>query len=189
MITDLMAAIDYEAWLFDSHEPRQAESKWANVADFVGWIKRKAEADSKTLLEMTQTIALMNLLESRTEEPDAVSLSTLHAAKGLEFGHVFMIGVEEGILPHRQSELPEQIEEERRLMYVGITRAERSLHLSYCTRRKHGKEWQACEPSRFLQELPADEIIHTGISQAGKAPEVSKDAGMAKLARLKAMLG
>lgn len=189
VITDLMAAIDYEAWLFDSHEPRQAESKWANVADFVGWIKRKAEADSKTLLEMTQTIALMNLLESRTEEPDAVSLSTLHAAKGLEFGHVFMIGVEEGILPHRQSELPEQIEEERRLMYVGITRAERSLHLSYCTRRKHGKEWQACEPSRFLQELPADEIIHTGISQAGKAPEVSKDAGMAKLARLKAMLG
>lgn len=189
VITDLMAAIDYEAWLLDSHEPRQAESKWANVADFVGWIKRKAEADSKTLLEMTQTIALMNLLESRTEEPDAVSLSTLHAAKGLEFGHVFMIGVEEGILPHRQSELPEQIEEERRLMYVGITRAERSLHLSYCTRRKHGKEWQACEPSRFLQELPADEIIHTGISQAGKAPEVSKDAGMAKLARLKAMLG
>ena len=189
VITDLMAAIDYEAWLFDSHEPRQAESKWANVADFVGWIKRKAETDSKTLLEMTQTIALMNLLESRTEEPDAVSLSTLHAAKGLEFGHVFMIGVEEGILPHRQSELPEQIEEERRLMYVGITRAERSLHLSYCTRRKHGKEWQACEPSRFLQELPADEIIHTRISQAGKAPEVSKDAGMAKLARLKAMLG
>lgn len=189
VIMDLMAAIDYEAWLFDSHEPRQAESKWANVADFVGWIKRKAEADSKTLLEMTQTIALMNLLESRTEEPDAVSLSTLHAAKGLEFGHVFMIGVEEGILPHRQSELPEQIEEERRLMYVGITRAERSLHLSYCTRRKHGKEWQACEPSRFLQELPADEIIHTGISQTGKAPEVSKDAGMAKLARLKAMLG
>ena len=189
VITDLMTAIDYETWLFDSHEPRQAESKWVNVMDFVDWIKRKAEADGKTLLAMTQTIALINLLESRTEESDAVSLSTLHAAKGLEFGHVFMVGVEEGILPHHQSELPDQIEEERRLMYVGITRAERSLHISYCTRRKHGKEWKVCEPSRFLQELPAGEIIFSGVLSTNSTVEVSKDAGMAKLARLKAMLG
>ena len=189
VITDLMTAIDYETWLFDSHEPRQAESKWVNVMDFVDWIKRKAEADGKTLLAITQTIALINLLESRTEESDAVSLSTLHAAKGLEFGHVFMVGVEEGILPHHQSELPDQIEEERRLMYVGITRAERSLHISYCTRRKHGKEWKVCEPSRFLQELPAGEIIFSGVLSTNSTVEVSKDAGMAKLARLKAMLG
>jgi ATP-dependent DNA helicase Rep len=189
VMADLMSAIDYEAWLFDSHEPRQAESKWANVTDFVGWINRKSEADGKTLLAMTQTIALMNLLESREEEVDAVSLSTLHAAKGLEFGHVFMVGVEEGTLPHHQSEHPEQIEEERRLMYVGITRAERSLQISYCTKRKQGKEWQTCEASRFLQELPANELIYSGVLPAGSTPEVSKDAGMAKLARLKAMLG
>lgn len=190
VLEDLMSAIDYEAWLFDSHEPRQAESKWGNVTDFIGWIKRKSEADGKTLLAMTQTIALMNLLESREKETDAVSLSTLHAAKGLEFGHVYLIGVEEGILPHRQSELPEQIEEERRLMYVGITRAQRSLNISYCIKRKYSKEWQACEPSRFLQELPLSEVVYSGMTQAaGSAPGVSKDERMNQLARMKAMLG
>ena len=189
VLNDLMSAIDYEAWLFDSHEPRQAETKWANVTDFVGWINRKSAADEKSLLAMTQTIALMNLLESREEETDAVSLSTLHAAKGLEFGHVFMVGVEEGVLPHQRSETPEQIEEERRLMYVGITRAQRSLQISYCNKRRQGKDWQSCEASRFIKELPADDMTFAGAQPTGSTPEVSKDEGMAKLARLKAMLG
>jgi len=189
VLADLMSAIDYEAWLFDSHEPRQAEAKWSNVSDFVGWINRKSEDSGKTLLEMTQTIALMNLLESRDEETDAVSLSTLHAAKGLEYGHVFLVGAEEGILPHERSEAPEQIEEERRLMYVGITRAQRSLQISYCIKRRRGKEWQSCEPSRFIKELPQQEVVYSGAVPAGSAPEVSKDEGLAKLARLKAMLG
>ncbi len=189
VLADLMSAIDYETWLFDSHDPRQAETKWSNVSDFVGWINRKSEADSKTLLEMTQTIALMNLLESREEDIDAVSLSTLHAAKGLEFGHVYLVGVEEGILPHERSEAPEQIEEERRLMYVGITRAQRSLHISYCIKRKRGKEWSTCEPSRFIKELPEGDVIFAGAVATGNAPEISKDEGKAKLARLKAMLG
>ncbi|MBI5660312.1 MAG: UvrD-helicase domain-containing protein [Nitrosomonadales bacterium] len=185
----LLAAIDYEAWLFDSHEPRQAETKWSNVQDFVGWINRKSEADEKTLIAMTQTIALLNLLESREQETDAVSLSTLHAAKGLEFGHVFLSGVEEGILPHERSEAPEQIEEERRLMYVGITRAQRSLQISYCTKRRRGKEWAACEPSRFIAELPQNEVVYSGVTVAGSAPAISKEEGMNKLAKLKAMLG
>jgi len=189
VLNDLMSAIDYEAWLFDSHEPRQAETKWANVTDFVGWINRKSAADEKSLLAMTQTIALMNLLESKEEEIDAVSLSTLHAAKGLEFGHVFMVGVEEGVLPHQRSESPEQIEEERRLMYVGITRAQRSLQISYCNKRRQGKDWQNCEASRFIKELPAEDMSFAGALPNGSAPEVSKDEGMAKLARLKAMLG
>lgn len=189
VLNDLMSAIDYETWLFDSHEPRQAEVKWSNVSDFVGWLNRKSDADGKTLLEMTQTIALMNLLESREEEIDAVSLSTLHAAKGLEFGHVYLVGVEEGVLPHERSESPEQIEEERRLMYVGITRAQRSLHISYCIKRKRGKEWATCEASRFIKELPEGDIIFAGAVPTGNAPEVSKEEGKAKLARLKAMLG
>jgi ATP-dependent DNA helicase Rep len=189
VLNDLMSAIDYEAWLFDSHEPRQAEVKWANVSDFVAWINRKSAADEKTLLAMTQTIALMNLLESKEEGIDAVSLSTLHAAKGLEFGHVFMVGVEEGVLPHQRSETPEQIEEERRLMYVGITRAQRSLQISYCNKRRQGKEWKGCVASRFIQELPAADMTFAGALPNGSTAEVSKDEGMAKLARLKAMLG
>lgn len=189
VLADLMSAIDYEAWLFDSHEPRQAETKWSNVSDFIAWINRKSEADGKTLLAMTQTIALMNLLEGKDEEVDAVSLSTLHAAKGLEFGHVYLVGVEEGVLPHERSELPEQIEEERRLMYVGITRAQRSLHISYCIKRKRGKEWATCAASRFIKELPEGDVIFAGAVPAGNTPEVSKEEGKAKLAKLKAMLG
>lgn len=189
VMNDLVAAIDYEAWLFDTQEPRQAETRWKNVQDFVGWINRKSEADEKSMIAMTQTIALLNLLDSRNQEVDAVSLSTLHAAKGLEFGHVFLAGVEEGVLPHERSELPEQIEEERRLMYVGITRAQRSLQVSYCTKRRRGKEWATCEPSRFIAELPQEEIVFSGKAAQNASPEVTREEGMDKLARLKAMLG
>ena len=189
VLADLMSAIDYEAWLFDSLDPRQAETKWANVQDFTGWINRKSEADEKNMVAMTQTIALLNLLESRDQQTDVVSLSTLHAAKGLEFGHVFLVGVEEGILPHERSEAPEQIEEERRLMYVGVTRAQRSLQISHCAKRKRGKEWATCEPSRFITELPQGELVYAGVAAAGSAPAISKNEGMEKLARLKAMLG
>jgi ATP-dependent DNA helicase Rep len=189
VMNDLLAAIDYETWLFDSFEPKQAENKWKNVQDFTGWMNRKSEADDKSMIAMTQLIALLNLLESQDKELDAVSLSTLHAAKGLEYGHVYLVGVEEGILPHERSEEPEQIEEERRLMYVGITRAQRSLQISYCTRRKRGKETAGCDPSRFIAELPQDDIVFAGVTQIGSAPAVSKSEGMDKLARLKAMLG
>jgi len=188
VLNDLMNAIDYEGWLFDSFEPRQAEVRWGNVSDFTAWINRKAEADEKSLIAMTQTIALMNLLESREKETDAVVLSTLHAAKGLEYKHVYLVGVEEGLLPHRNSELPAQIEEERRLMYVGITRAQRTLQISHCARRRRGKEWDRCEPSRFIAELPQDDIQFAGILPEGAAPAVSKEEGKAKLASLKAML-
>ena len=184
LLDELMRAINYEAWLYDAFEARQAEARWKNVDDFVGWLKRKAEADEKSLLEMVQTIALINMLEGRDEVPDAVSLSTLHAAKGLEFPHVFIVGAEEDILPFRDSD-EKGIEEERRLLYVGITRAERSLQISYCKRRRRGKDWTLCEPSRFLEEMPQGELLHAGIHAEAA---VSKEEGMNKLARLKAML-
>ena len=184
LLDELLRAINYEAWLYDAYDARQAEGKWKNVDDFTGWLKRKAEADGKTLLEMVQTIALINMLDGREESPDAVSLSTLHAAKGLEFPHVFIVGVEEDILPFRDSD-EKGIEEERRLMYVGITRAERSLQLSYCKRRRKGRDWALCEPSRFLEEMPQGELLHAGINAE---PQVTKEEGMDKLARLKAML-
>jgi len=186
LLDELLRAINYETWLYDSHESRQAETKWKNVEDFIGWLKRKAEADEKSLIAMVQTIALINMLEGKDQEPDAVSLSTLHAAKGLEFPHVFIIGAEEDILPFRDSD-EKGIEEERRLMYVGITRAERSLQISYCNRRKRGKDWFACEPSRFLEEMPQSELVYAG-GHADAVATVTKDEGMDKLARLKAML-
>ncbi len=184
LLDELLRAINYEAWLYDSFEARQAEVKWKNVDDFTGWLKRKAEADGKSLLEMVQTIALINMLDGRDEVPDAVSLSTLHAAKGLEFPHVFIVGAEEDILPFRDSD-EKGIEEERRLMYVGITRAERSLQISYCKRRRKGRDWVLCEPSRFLEEMPQSELVHAGVHAEAV---VSKDEGMNKLAKLKAML-
>ena len=186
LLDELLRAINYETWLYDMHESRQAEVKWKNVEDFIGWLKRKSEADEKSLLDMVQTIALINMLDGKDKEADAITLSTLHAAKGLEFPHVFIIGAEEDILPFRDSD-EKGIQEERRLMYVGITRAERSLQISYCNRRRRGKDWALCEPSRFLEEMPQDELIYAG-GHADAAPVVTKDEGMNKLARLKAML-
>ncbi len=187
LLDELLRAIAYESWLYDSMEPRQAETRWKNVSEFVDWLKRKAEQDGKTLLDLVQTIALVTMLESRDEEVDAVSLSTLHAAKGLEFPHVFIIGVEEDILPFRDCD-ERGIEEERRLMYVGITRAERSLQLSYCNRRKLGKDWRACEPSRFLDEIPTSEVTYAGLHKEAVST-VTRSEALDKLARLKAALG
>lgn len=186
LLDELLRAINYETWLYDSSDGRQAESKWKNVEDFIGWLKRKSEADEKSLIAMVQTIALINMLEGKDKEQEAVSLSTLHAAKGLEFPHVFIIGAEEDILPFRDSDA-KGIEEERRLMYVGVTRAERTLQISYCKRRRRGKDWALCEPSRFLEEMPQSELVFAG-GHAEAVQVVTKDEGMDKLARLKAML-
>ena len=188
VLNDLLTAIQYEMHLYDSEEPRAAETKWKNVMDFVGWLTKKGDDDERNLLQLTQMVALMSMLEGREEgEPDAVKLSTLHASKGLEFGHVFLIGVEEGILPHRESVDNGKIEEERRLMYVGITRAERSLHISWCKKRKRAGETESCEPSRFIAELPIDDVRHSGMP--GADPAASKEHGKERMAQIRAMLG
>jgi ATP-dependent DNA helicase Rep len=184
ILQDLLRAIGYEAWLFDSHDVGEAESKWANVRDFALWLGKKGEDENKTLLELTQTIALINMLDKNQEDSDAVQLATLHAAKGLEFRHVFLVGIEEGILPHRECLDDHKLEEERRLMYVGITRAQHSLHISWCSRRKQGREWRECEPSRFIAELGDDIKFSGGKSDA--PPD--RAAGRAKLAQFRAML-
>lgn len=196
VLNDLLNAIQYEAYLYDLEEARAAETRWSNVQDFIGWLTKKGEpnteygneTDGKNLLELTQMVSLMSMLEGREDgEPDAVKLSTLHAAKGLEFGHVFLIGVEEGILPHRESVDNDKIEEERRLMYVGITRAQKSLNISWCKKRKRAGEMEMCEPSRFIAEIPKDDVRHFG-NPFNKDPEASKDFGKSKMANIRAML-
>ncbi len=184
VLDDLMQAIGYEAWLYDNDEPRAAETRWNNVQDFLRWLKTRGEEDDKNLLELTQMVALITLLDERDDdEADMVKLSTLHAAKGLEYNHVFLVGVEESILPHREAAEEGRLEEERRLMYVGITRARKSLTLTYCERRKRAGEWMGCEPSRFIGEMGAD------IQLPGKPDTAeSRQAGSDRLAALKSML-
>jgi ATP-dependent DNA helicase Rep len=185
VLNDLLKSIDYEVYIFDQDDTRVAQGKWNNVLEFAAWIAKKGEEDDKNLLQLTQTIALITLLEGREEtEPDAVRLSTLHAAKGLEFGHVFLVGIEENILPHRDAVDEGRLEEERRLMYVGVTRAKKSLTLSYCARRKRARESVACDPSRFIDELGDD------VRQPEKPSDAAaKASGSNRLAALKEMLG
>jgi ATP-dependent DNA helicase Rep len=163
MLDDLLNAIDYRAHLFDADGERAAQKRWQNVLDFVGWLSRRAEEDGKTLVELTQAVTLLSMLDDREDDVDAVRLSTLHAAKGLEFLHVFLVGVEEGLLPHKGGEdddaatIAQRIEEERRLMYVGVTRAQRTLSISWCHKRRRVRDEVSCEPSRFIAELGLEE--------------------------------
>jgi len=190
VLDDLLAAIDYRAHLFDASDERAAEKRWKNVIDFTQWIGRRcegdADTDSKSLIEATQSIALLSMLDDQDEDVDAVRLSTLHAAKGLEFGHVFLVGVEEGLLPHGGNEdddpalRSQRIEEERRLMYVGVTRAQRSLSISWCKKRKRARTDQTCEPSRFIGEL--------GLERAPAPTEAETLSPSQRMANLKALL-
>ena len=127
------------------------------------------------------------MLDEQGQSADSIRLSTLHAAKGLEFPHVFLVGVEEGLLPHRESVENGQIEEERRLMYVGITRAQLSLTITHCRKRKRAREWQVCEPSRFIAELEQDDVRYSGASKSDN-PETERQEGQDRLKSLRAML-
>jgi ATP-dependent DNA helicase Rep len=184
VLNDLLRAIGYQTWLFSTLDPKEAETKWRNVQDFVEWLTNKGAAENKTLIELAQTVALISMLDKQDSEQEAVQLATLHAAKGLEFPHVFLVGVEEGILPHRESLDAAKLEEERRLMYVGITRAQQSLTVTWCEKRKQGREVSEREISRFVAEM-GEEIKRSGRDQA---PAVTRDEGRAKLAQFRAML-
>ncbi len=188
LLDDLMNGIGYETWLTDTLDKRDAISRGKSVRDFADWLGRKGESDGKNLIELTQHIALITMLENREGESDAVRLSTLHAAKGLEFPHVFMVGVEEGILPHRESIELGDVEEERRLMYVGVTRARQTLHLSWCKARKRAGDKVGCQPSRFIGELAQEDVRYSNapLTEAEAAQE--KVSGNARLQSLKAML-
>jgi ATP-dependent DNA helicase Rep len=191
-IRQFIKDINYEAWLREnSKTPASAERKMKNVEELVEWLQRLAgedKASTSTLADVIAKVMLIDILERNQEQDtgDQISLMTLHAAKGLEFPHVFMIGMEESLLPHQNSIDLDNVEEERRLAYVGITRAQRTCTLSYCTHRKRYGEVLTCEPSRFLLELPQEDLEWANKKELD--PEVKKQRGKASLAQLKSLL-
>jgi ATP-dependent DNA helicase Rep len=191
-VRDVIKEIDYEGWLLDTcKEPRQAESRMENVQELVDWLGQLAEKEEGevSLADLVARMTLMDILERNEEESreDCISLMTLHAAKGLEFPHVYIVGMEENLLPHYSSLQADDVEEERRLAYVGITRAQKTLTFTMAAkRRKHG-EVVACEPSRFLDELPRDDLVWEG-SQQQTDPQERQERGRAHLANLRDIL-
>ncbi len=189
----LLDDIAFEDWLRDSSgDPALARRRVTSVNDFIDWLARMTRngaEETATLEELVTRIALLDMLDRQDEAEDAdeVALMTLHAAKGLEFPHVFIAGFEEGLLPHHSALEEERLSEERRLAYVGITRAQRSLTISFAAKRKRQGEQIDCEPSRFLGELPAEDLAWEG--KGHELPqEERQERGRAYLANLREML-
>lgn len=187
LLTEMLKAINYETYLYDSEEPKAAEKRYGNVLNFIDWLAKKGESDNKMLPELVQTVSLITMLEGRNEEEvDAVKLSTLHASKGLEYPYVFLISCEEGILPHQESLNQGTIEEERRLMYVGITRAQYELTISYCEQRRKAGALETRERSRFLAELGSNNVVDEAMRRLEKIN--NKDELKDKFGLLRALL-
>jgi ATP-dependent DNA helicase Rep len=179
-IRQLCGDIDYLDWLIqNSSSVAIAERRMANVYILISSLEKSLKDDeSDNAIEgAISRLVLRDLMERQEDEKesdDQVQLMTLHAAKGLDFPHVFMIGLEEGILPHQNSIDDGMVEEERRLCYVGITRAQRTLTMSYCAKRKSFGEFTSCEPSRFLAELPQDDLEWEGRGDADPAQNLKR---------------
>jgi len=185
---DWLKEIGYEQHLYDGEDSEGvASAKWSNVMEFCEWMAQRcggqiddaagttSTREIKNLLEVSQTIALLSTISEREKDQNVVTLSTLHASKGLEWPHVMLVGVTEGMLPFKlgdgaetlggssldhedaNEDIAARLQEERRLMYVGITRAQRSLAVSWTRRRKKGREMVAALPSRFIAEMGLDQ--------------------------------
>ena len=164
-VRDMLAALQYQEYLFEhAVSPKQAEMQSKNVATLFEWVAGMLNGDeyneAMSLNQVVTRLTLRDMLERGEEddESDQVQLMTLHASKGLEFPYVYLIGMEEGILPHQTSIDEDNVEEERRLAYVGITRAQQELTFSLCKERRQYGELIRPEPSRFLIELPQDDL-------------------------------
>tara|TARA_B100000787_G_scaffold113589_1_gene84589 strand:+ start:5096 stop:7132 length:2037 start_codon:yes stop_codon:yes gene_type:complete len=192
-VRQMVRDMEYQDWLLQtSSGPPMAEKRMANVETLISSLQTSLEKaveknDSADMGDAVARLVLMDLLERQEEEDetDRVQMMTLHSAKGLEFPHVFLMGMEEELLPHRNAVDEGNVEEERRLAYVGITRAKRTLAITLARKRKQYGELIECSPSRFLDELPADDLEWQG--RGDDDPKKNVAQGQATLAGLKGM--
>lgn len=179
----------YEAHVHEqSDNPAKAQKKMDNVWELLDWVGRLlAKNPEQSLSDVVNKLILIDLLEQSDEqEKDTLQLMTLHASKGLEFPYVYLVGMEEELLPHRENLEDSRIEEERRLAYVGITRAQKGLCFTLARQRRRAGELQDCQPSRFLEELPQDSLEWFGRSHEQGEP--SKQLAQSHLSHLKGIL-
>ena len=193
-VRDLIRGIDYESWLFEtSPSPKAAEMRMKNVNTLFQWMTEMLEGsdidEAMTLTQVVTRFTLRDMMErgESDEDSDQVQLMTLHASKGLEFPYVFLVGMEEGLLPHQSSIDENNVEEERRLAYVGITRAQKELTFTLCRERRQYGELVRPEVSRFLLELPQDDLQWESERKVVSAEE-RMQKGQSHLANLRAQL-
>mgnify|MGYP000011477709 CR=1 FL=1 len=194
VLRDFIKAMGYEEWLYEqSTSPKAAEMAMANVSTLFGWVDSMLKGDelepSMSLSEIVNRLILRDMMERGEDdaEADQVQLMTLHASKGLEFPYVFMVGMEEGLLPHQSSIDEDNVDEERRLAYVGITRAQKELVFSIARERRQFGEVIQPEPSRFLYELPQDDVEWEFQKKKPTADE-RKEKGAKGIANLRDLL-
>ena len=194
ILRGMIREMNYEEWLYDSSPSvKAAEMRMKNVTELFSWVKQMLEGsdveEPMTLPEIVTRLTLRDMMERNEEDEntDQVQLMTLHASKGLEFPFVFLMGMEEGLLPHQTSIDENNVEEERRLAYVGITRAQRELIFTYAKERRQYGEVSQTEPSRFLHELPQDDLDWEK-TQTKVSKEQVQEKGKMGVAHLRAML-
>ncbi|REL33910.1 DNA helicase Rep [Thalassotalea euphylliae] len=194
VLRSMIREMNYEDYLYDSSPSgKAAEMRMKNVTQLFSWVTQMLEGDEldepMTLPQVVSRLTLRDMMERNEEEEfsDQVQLMTLHASKGLEFPYVFLIGMEEGLLPHQSSIDEDNVEEERRLAYVGVTRAKRELICTYARERRQFGEVARTEPSRFLYEMPQDDLNWEN-EKAPKSQEQKQETAKAGVANLRELL-